>query len=88
MAMLIVQHKVRNYADWRPVFDAHKPSQTEGGLVNGRVYRGAEDPNDVVILFDVTNLTKARALMVSEDLKATMQKAGVLGAPGVHFIEA
>jgi hypothetical protein len=87
MAMLIVQHKVRNYADWRPVFDAHKSSQTEGGLANGRVYRRAEDPNDVAVLFEVTNLAKARALMAGENLKATMQKAGVLGAPTVHFIE-
>jgi len=86
MTMLIVQHKVRNYADWRPVFDGHKGAQTAGGLANGRVYRGAEDANDVVILFDVKDLAKARAMMVSEDLKATMHKAGVVGAPVIHFV--
>jgi len=87
MTMLIVQHKVRNYADWRPAFDGHKGAQTAGGLANGRVYRGAEDANDVVILFDVKDLAKARAMIVGEDLKATMHKAGVIGAPVIHFID-
>jgi len=87
MALLIIQHKVRDYAGWRPGFDAHKSSQAGAGLTNGRVYRKAEDPNDIVILFDVANVAKARSWMTGEDLKAAMQKAGVLGAPMAHFIE-
>ena len=87
MATLVVQHKVRNYSDWRPAFDGHKSRQTEAGLANGRVYRGADDPNDIVILFDVTSSSKARSFAESEDLKATMHKAGVLGAPVIHLIE-
>ena len=38
-------------------------------------------------LFDVTSSSKARSFAGSDDLKATMRKAGVLGAPVVHLIE-
>lgn len=56
------------------------------GLTNGRVYRKAEDPNDLVILLDVADVTKARAFAASEDLVTAMREAGVLGAPGIYFI--
>jgi hypothetical protein len=86
MALLIVQHKVRDYPGWRPAFDAHKSSQVGAGLTNARVYRKTDDPNNVVILFDVADVAKASAWVGGADLKAAMQNAGVLGAPAVHFI--
>jgi hypothetical protein len=49
-------------------------SQAGAGLTNGRVYCKAEDPNDVVILFDVSDMAKARAWAGGTDLKAAMQK--------------
>lgn len=85
MALAIVQHKVRDYATWRPHFDAHEPSRTAAGLTNPRVYRGANDPNNVVLLFDVADIARARTFAASEDLKQAMQNAGVLGAPTITF---
>ena len=87
MALLIVQHKIKDYAAWRPVFDAHKSSQTGGGLANARVYRKSDDPNDVVILFYVLDAAKARAWVQGADLKKAMQEAGVVGAPSLHFVD-
>ena len=71
---------------WRPLYDAHEASRAGAGITNGRVYRKAEDPNDLVILFDVADVSKARAWTAREDLKTVMDKAGVLGAPTIHFI--
>ena len=86
MAMLVVQHKVRDYAAWRPVFDAHETSRRGAGITNGRVYRRAEDPNDLVLLFDVADVAKARTWAQGEDLQQAMQNAGVLGAPAIDFV--
>jgi hypothetical protein len=86
MPLMIVHHKVRDYASWRPIYDAHESSRTRAGITNGRVYRKVEDPNDLVILLDVADVAKARAWTASEDLKTTMAKAGVLGAPTIHFV--
>jgi hypothetical protein len=54
---------------------------------NGRVYRGAEDPNDVVVLFEVASVEKARTWVAGQDLKTAMQQAGVLGAPMIDFTD-
>jgi hypothetical protein len=86
MAMMVLQHKIRDYAAWRPAYDAHETSRVGAGITNGRVYRKAEDPNDIVILFDAADIAKARAWASSEDLKSVMQKAGVIGAPDIRFV--
>lgn len=36
------------------------------GITNGRVYRKAENPNDVVILVDVADVAKARVWAAGE----------------------
>ena len=87
MTLMIVRHKIGDYATWRGVFDGHEATRVKSGITNGRVFRKAEDSNDVVIMFDVVDLAKARAFGKSDELKAAMQKAGVVGAPEVHFIE-
>jgi hypothetical protein len=40
----------------------------------------------VVLLFDVADVARARTRMAGDDLKQTMEKAGVLGAPKISFV--
>ena len=58
------------------------------GITNGRVFRSAEDPNDVVILQDVADVAKARTWFSSDEVKAGMQKGGVVGSPNFRFSAA
>jgi hypothetical protein len=69
----------------RPM-NAHEKSRGSAGITNGRVFRGVEDPNDVMVLFDVADVAKARMWSVSEDLKSAMAQAGVSGKPAMYFI--
>ena len=80
-----VHIKVKDYAMWRTSYDGHEKSRISAGITNGRVFRRAEDPNDVVILQDVADVPKARSWFGSDDLKAAMQKSGVLGSPSIRF---
>jgi hypothetical protein len=32
--MMIIRHKVRDYGQWRPIFDAHVEMQKAAGLSN------------------------------------------------------
>ena len=82
---LTIHHKVTDYTAWRKGYDAQEQSRRSAGLTNGRVFRSAEDPNDVVVLQDVTDVAKARSWVGSEDLKAAMQKSGVIGSPTIRF---
>ena len=82
---LSIHHKVKDYATWRKGYDEHEKSRISAGVTNGKVFRNAEDPNDVLILQDVADVAKARAWLGGDDLKSAMQKAGVVGAHIVRF---
>jgi len=83
-----VHIKVKDYATWRTVYDGYEKSRISAGITNGKVFRGAEDPNDVVILCDVADVTKARAWAASDELKTAMEKGGVVGSPNLRFAAA
>jgi len=80
--------KVKDYVIWRSGYDGNEKSRVSAGITNGRVFRKAEDPNDVVILQDIADVAKARTWLGSDDMKALMQKSGVLGSPNVRFAAA
>ena len=82
---LTVHLKVKDYATWRTAYDGREKSRLSAGITNGRVFRRAEDPNDLVILQDVADVPKARSWFGSDDLKAQMQKSGVIGSPSIRF---
>ncbi len=82
---LTIHHKVKDYGTWRKGYDEHEKSRLSAGITNGRVFRSAEDPNDILILQDVVDEAKARTWLGGDDLKTAMHKAGVVGSPSVRF---
>ena len=88
MGMMIVRHKVRDYDQWRPVFDRHVEMQRAAGLTNPRVYHSADsNKSEIVVVFD-TEDNKAKQFAASVDLKEAMTKAGVLDTPTIYFLES
>ena len=71
---MAVQLKVQDYGTWRTAYDAGRVS---AGITSGKVYRRAEDQNDLVILSDVADVTKRRSFLGTDELKAAMRKNGV-----------
>ncbi len=87
MGAMIVRHSVRDYGAWRPVYDGHEAARTAAGLTNGRVYRSAEDPSDILLLFDTADRRRAEEFGRSDDLREAMQRAGVVGQPEIRYAE-
>ena len=57
MGMMIVRHKVRDYGQWRPIFDAHAEMQKAAGLSNPRVYHSADsNKSEIVVVFAARRL--------------------------------
>ena len=86
MVTLIIRHKVKDYPAWKRAFDTHEERKS-AGLANERVTCSIDDPNEVVLLFEVTDLDKARMFCASDDLKAAMQGAGVSDKPDLYFVK-
>ena len=85
---LTVHFKVKDFNAWRASYNDNEKNRVSAGITNGRVFRSADDQNDVVILQDVADVAKARTWYASDDLKAAMQKSGVIGSPSIRFAAA
>ena len=86
MPNLLTQHRVQDYNAWRPHFDGHEGTRQAHGITNPRVYRNAADPNDLVLLFDVADIERAKEFGQSQDLRSTMEKAGVIMPATVRVV--
>jgi heme-degrading monooxygenase HmoA len=87
MASLLVRHKVKDYAKWKPVFDEHGATRKKGGSKGARVFRNANDPSEILIITEWADLKQAHAFAESPDLREVMERAGVIGKPDLFFLE-
>ena len=85
---LTIHFKVKDFNAWRTSYNGNEKGRVSAGITNGRVFRNADDPNEVVVLQDVADVAKARNWFGSDDLKAAMQKDGVIGSPSIRFAAA
>jgi len=69
---VLVRHKVADFAKWKPVYDAHLSARQNAGLKEEHVFRNADDPNEVLLLFSAEDLDKAKAFTASDDLRQAM----------------
>jgi heme-degrading monooxygenase HmoA len=87
MWYLLVQHTVEDYNKWKAVFDEHGADRKVAGSKGGIVLRSDDNPEQITILLKWDNLENARAFAGSDDLRETMEHAGVTGPPNVYFLE-
>jgi uncharacterized protein YeaO (DUF488 family) len=85
-SFLLVRHKVRDFSEWKRGYDAHLPKRAQAGLSEKHLLRGANNSNEVILLFEAKDLNRAKAFAESADLRETMQKAGVLDKPDIYFL--
>lgn len=77
--------KVKDYNAWRASYNGHDKDRASAGITNSKVFRSADDPNDVLILQDVADVSKARTWLGSNEMKTVMEKSGVVGSPSIRF---
>ncbi|MGZ3874242.1 MAG: hypothetical protein ACXVJD_15065, partial [Mucilaginibacter sp.] len=80
-----VRHDVKDYDKWRPVFDADSTNRKANGGQDLVVARDADNANSLLVVVKVSDLAKARAMMVDPKLKAAMDKGGVTSKPDINF---
>jgi hypothetical protein len=87
MIYMLVRSKVTDFAKWKPVYDAHLSARQKAGLKEEHLFRNADDPNEVILLFSAEEIDKAKAFAASDDLRQAMQRAGVSDKPDVYFLK-
>lgn len=86
MTHMLIRHKVADFDTWNPVYEDHRKVRQAAGLRDLHLWRNADDPNEVYIIFEASNLAKAKEFARSTDLKEKMQAAGVQGKPDIEFL--
>jgi len=86
MASMLIQHQVKDFAAWKKVFDSSIDLRKSFGELSAQVYRDASDPNKITTINKWNTIANAQKFAHSPELKAAMEKAGVVGAPIVSFL--
>jgi hypothetical protein len=76
--------KVKDFNSWETSYLGNVKNRTSAGITKSKVFRSANDPNDVLLLQDVADVAKARTWYGSSEMKATMEKSGVVGSPSIR----
>jgi hypothetical protein len=80
---MFIRHKVAEFDTWHQVYTDVAPMQGAGGVLAQAVYQATGDPNDVTVTHDFAAEADARSFASSPDLKAAMERAGVIEAPTI-----
>ena len=86
MAIMLVQHKVKDFVEWKKGFDSALAMRKSGGELSAQVLRDASDPNSLTIINKWNSVENAQKFAHSPELMAAMEKAGVMGPPTVLFL--
>ena len=85
MFKIFIRHKLEDYAKWRPLFDEHSVLRGKYGCTASAVFTHVDNPNEVLVETVWENKEGAMQFLQDPGLKATMEKAGVIGAPEFSF---
>jgi hypothetical protein len=86
MPYMLVRHKVADFSVWKRVFDSHLPAQQDAGLRVEKILRNMDDPNEVFLLFEVTDLEKAQAFVSSPKAVEGKEQSGVVDDPDMYLL--
>jgi hypothetical protein len=83
---VVITHKVKDFAVWLKAFDGEgTAARASQGLFDVALGRSVADSSIVQIVFDIKDMAKAKASIMSEEKKKLMMSAGVLGVPKIQF---
>ena len=86
MPYLLVHHRVEDYARWKPVYDARVATRRSSGSRGAHLLRSADDPNELVILFEWDTLENARSFAESRETREAMKQGGLAGPLELGFL--
>jgi len=86
MVTVIISHECKNYSEWRKVFDADEVNRSKAGFKSTGVYHSVDNPNKITIIGEAPGVEEINRFMTNPELKATMEKGGVIGVPEVRIL--
>ncbi|MEO6133716.1 MAG: DUF3764 family protein [Ginsengibacter sp.] len=86
MVTVIMQHEVKDFAQWKPIFDADEVNRVKAGVKQLGLYTSVKNPNDVTMIFEAPDADVLDAFRSDPSLQEAMKKGGVISAPVVSVL--
>jgi quinol monooxygenase YgiN len=86
MATMLVQIKVKNFAEWKKTFDSGDGMRKSNGELSHQIYQDASDPNKITAIYKWDSQANAQRFFQGAELKAALMEAGVQGPPTVYYL--
>jgi hypothetical protein len=86
MVTVIISHECKNYSVWRKVFDADEVNRLKAGFKSKGVYHSVDNSNKITIIGEAPSVAAINGFMANPELKAAMEKGGVIGMPDVKIL--
>lgn len=86
MITVIMQHEVKDLAQWKGIYDADESHRAKAGIKQLGLYTSVKNPNDVTMIFEISDVGVIDSFMKDPRLQETMKNAGVISAPVVSIL--
>jgi hypothetical protein len=86
MTYMLCKHRVHNFERWHEIFASHAEAQEKAGLHLLYLLRATNDPNHVVYLFKVDNISSAKAFTEAPAASKAGEESGVIGSPEIILL--
>ena len=86
MITVVITHEVKNYSEWRKGYDEDEVNREKAGFKTTGEYQSVKNPNLVTVIGESPSEEAITNFMSNPDLKAAMEKAGVIGMPDVKIL--
>jgi hypothetical protein len=87
MVTVLLSHEVKNYPEWKKIYDAGETLRKKAGIHMSGVYQSFDNPNRVTLLGEAQDAEAVAKFMSDPQLKKDMEHAGVLGKPTLSMLK-
>ena len=83
MVKLITRHQVKDFEQWRRAYRGFADLRARHGVLSDEVFQAMDNPCDVTVTHELKDAQAAEALLRSEEIRAAVSEAGVIGEPTI-----
>ncbi len=87
MAVLLIRHRVRDFAAWKAVFDEDASARQAHGSRHERVFRDDSGADEVLLYLEWDDADRAHLFVRSDALREWMARSGVADRPDVWILK-
>ncbi|WP_417372303.1 DUF3764 family protein [Gelidibacter japonicus] len=83
----IVQHEVKNFSEWKKIFDADQDNLVKEGVQLKELYKSNTNENDVTMIFEISDEPGLFDKVMSDPQRqADMKNGGVVSASSISIL--